>query len=80
MQREKLHSFSLYKTKKELSKVLRKYGINSNDIKKILPFKPEPMKIDYKDEKLKQYITEVKRRMGIIGSATLQQVLKRLWR
>jgi len=67
---KKLRSFSLYKTKKELSEVLRKYGIDSNDIKKIPPFEPEPVKIDDEDEELEQYITEIKCRMGIIGSAT----------
>jgi hypothetical protein len=62
--------FSNYKTLKDLSKVLHKYGIDSNDIKKIPPFEPEPVKIDDEDEELKQCITEIKRRMGIIGSAT----------
>ena len=37
---KKLRSFSSYKTKNDLSEVLRKYGINSNDIKKIPPFEP----------------------------------------
>jgi len=62
--------FSTYKTLKDLSEVLRKYGIDSNDIKKIPPFEPEPVKIDDEDEELKQCITEIKRRMGIIGSVT----------
>ena len=34
---KKLRSFFSYKTKKELSEVLRKYGINSNYIKKFHP-------------------------------------------
>ena len=37
---KKLRAFSTYKTKKDLSEVLRKYGIDSNDIKSIPPFKP----------------------------------------
>jgi hypothetical protein len=65
-----LRSFSSYKTKKELSEVLRKYGIDSNEITKIPPFEPEPVEIDDEDEELEQCITEIKRRMGIIGSAT----------
>ena len=67
---KKLRSFSSYKTKKELSEMLRKYKIDSNKITKILPFEPEPVKIDDEDEELKQCITEIKCRMGIIGSAT----------
>ena len=67
---KKLRSFSSYKTKKELSEVLRKYGIDSNEITKIPPFEPEPVDIDDEDEELEQCITEIKRRMGIIGSAT----------
>ncbi len=67
---KKLRSFSSYKTKKELSEVLRKYGINSNEITKILPFESEPVEIDDEDEELEQCITEIKCRMGIIGSAT----------
>ena len=39
--KRKLKSFSSYKTLKDLSDVLRKYGIDSNDIKKIPPFVPE---------------------------------------
>src|SRR4051812_32747436 len=46
---KKLRSFSSYKTKKELSEVLRKYRIDSNDIKKILPFVPESVKINEAD-------------------------------
>ncbi|RGB28761.1 hypothetical protein C1646_715275 [Rhizophagus diaphanus] len=67
---KKLRSFSSYKTKKELNEVLRKYGIDSNEITKIPPFEPEPVEIDDEDEELEQCITEIKRRMGIIGSAT----------
>ncbi|RIA95206.1 hypothetical protein C1645_817052 [Glomus cerebriforme] len=67
---KKLKAFSSYKTKKELSEVLRKYGIDTNDIRKIPPFVPEPMKIDDKDKELKQCITEIKRRMHLIGSTT----------
>jgi len=67
---KKLRSFSSYKTKKELKEVLRKYGIDSNEITKIPPFEPEPVEIDDEDEELEQCITEIKRRMGIIGSAT----------
>src|SRR5947207_15957711 len=40
---KKLRSFSSYKTKKEMSEVLRKYGIDSNEITKILPFELEPV-------------------------------------
>ncbi|CAB4445987.1 unnamed protein product [Rhizophagus irregularis] len=58
-------------TKKELGEVLRKYGIDSNEITKILLFEPEPVEIDDEDEELEQcIILEIKRRMGIIGSAT----------
>ena len=67
---KKLKAFSSYKTKKELSEVLRKYGIDSNEIIKIPSFEPEPVKIDDEDEELEQYITEIKCRMRIIGSAT----------
>jgi len=67
---KKLRSFSSYKTKKELSEVLRKYGIDTNDIRKIPPFVPEPVKIDDEDEELEQCITEIKRRMHLIGSTT----------
>ncbi|RGB23173.1 hypothetical protein C1646_774900 [Rhizophagus diaphanus] len=51
-------------TQKELEK------INSNEITKILPFEPKPMEIDDKDKKLEQCITEIKRKMRIIGLAT----------
>ncbi|PKB96917.1 hypothetical protein RhiirA5_434032 [Rhizophagus irregularis] len=47
---KKLHSFSSYKTKKDLSEVLRKYSIDSNDIKKIPPFIPELVEIDGADK------------------------------
>ena len=67
---KKLRSFSSYKTKKELKEVLCKYGIDSSEITKIPPFEPEPVEIDDEDEELEQCITEIKRRMGIIGSAT----------
>ena len=67
---KKLRSFSSYKTKKELSEVLRKYGIDTNDIRKIPPFVPEPVKIDDEDEELEQCITEIKRTMHLIGSTT----------
>ncbi|RGB37068.1 hypothetical protein C1646_757395 [Rhizophagus diaphanus] len=67
---KKLRSFSSYKTKKELKEVLRKYGIDSNKITKIPPFEPETVEIDDEDEELEQCITEIKRRMGIIGSTT----------
>ena len=40
------------------------------DQTKIPPFEPEPVEIDDEDEELEQCITEIKRRMGIIGSAT----------
>jgi len=66
---KKLRSFSSYKTKKELSEVLRKYGIDSNDIKKIPPFVPEPVKVDEADKHFQYCITDIKRKMGIIGSA-----------
>src|SRR5438045_508923 len=67
---KKLKAFSSYKTKKDLSEVLRKYGIDTNDIRKIPPFVPEPVKIDDEDEELEQCITEIKRRMRLIGSTT----------
>ena len=35
-----------YKTQKDLREVLCKCGIDSNDIKKIPPFVPEPVKIN----------------------------------
>ncbi|PKK75149.1 hypothetical protein RhiirC2_708339 [Rhizophagus irregularis] len=47
-----------------------KYGVDSNDTKKIPPFVPEPVKIDDKDEELEQCITKIKRRMGIIDLTT----------
>jgi len=68
--KHKLKVFLLYKSLKDLSEMLHKYGINSNDIKKISPFKSKSMKIDDKDEELKQYIIEIKCRMRIIGLAT----------
>ena len=49
---KKLRSFSSYKTKKELGEVLRKYGIDSNEITKIPPFEPEPVEIDDEVEEL----------------------------
>ena len=49
---------------------MRKYGIDTNDIRKIPPFVPEPVKIDDEDEELEQCITEIKRRMHLIGSTT----------
>ncbi|RIA79129.1 hypothetical protein C1645_841464, partial [Glomus cerebriforme] len=57
---KKLRSFFSYKTKKELGEVLRKYGIDSNEITKIPPFEPEPVEIDDEDEELEQCITEIK--------------------
>ncbi|PKY57165.1 hypothetical protein RhiirA4_478045 [Rhizophagus irregularis] len=65
---KKLRSFSLYKTKKELSEVLRKYGIDSNKITKILLFELESVKIDDEDEELKQCITEIKYMQSKIDS------------
>jgi hypothetical protein len=59
-------NFLSYKTKKDLSEVLSKYGIDSSEITKIPPFEPEPVKINDDDEELEQCITEIKRRMGII--------------
>ncbi|CAG8704644.1 12899_t:CDS:1, partial [Funneliformis caledonium] len=56
---KKLRSFSSYKTKKVLSEVLCKYGIDSSEITKISLFEPEPMEIDDEDEELKQCITEI---------------------
>ncbi|RIA89399.1 hypothetical protein C1645_876760 [Glomus cerebriforme] len=56
-----------HKTKKDLNEVLRKYGIDRNNIKKIPPFVPEPAKIDDEDKELEQCI---KCRMGIIDSVT----------
>ena len=44
----------------------------SEDITRIPPFEPEPVEIDDEDEELEQCITEIKRRMGIIGSATVR--------
>ncbi|PKK68363.1 hypothetical protein RhiirC2_782351 [Rhizophagus irregularis] len=67
---KKLRAFSTYKTKKDLRKVLRKYEINSSEITKIPPFELKPVEIDNKNEELEQCITEIKRRMGIISSAT----------
>jgi hypothetical protein len=67
--KRKLKSFSSYKTLKDLNDVLRKYGIDSNDIKKIPPFVPEPVKIDEVDKHFQYCITDIKRKMGIIGSA-----------
>src|ERR1051325_2404822 len=67
---KKLRLFSSYKTKKELSEVLRKYEIDSNEITKILHFELEPVEIDDEDEELEQCITEIKCRMRIIGLAT----------
>ncbi|GET66877.1 hypothetical protein GLOIN_2v1634247 [Rhizophagus irregularis DAOM 181602=DAOM 197198] len=68
---EKLEKWGMPgETKKELGEVLRKYGIDSNEITKSPPFEPEPVEIDDEDEELEQCITEIKRRMGIIGSAT----------
>ncbi|RGB33696.1 hypothetical protein C1646_815846 [Rhizophagus diaphanus] len=66
---KKLRSFSSYKTKKDLSEVLRKYGIDSNDIKKIPPIVPELVEIDGADKHFRYCITEIKRKMCIIGSA-----------
>ena len=62
--KRKLKSFSSYKTLKDLSDVLRKYGIDSNDIKKIPPFVPEPVKIDEADKHFQYCITDIKRKMG----------------
>src|SRR5437764_363145 len=67
---KKLRSFSSYKTKKDLSEVLRKYGIDTNDIRKIPPFIPESVRIDDEDEELEQCIRDIKRRMYLIGSTT----------
>ena len=64
--KRKLKSFSSYKTLKDLNDVLRKYGIDSNDIKKIPPFVPEPVKIDEVDKHFQYCITDIKRKMGII--------------
>src|SRR5437773_11904143 len=66
---KKLRSFFSYKTKKELSEVLHKYDINSNDIKKILPFVLEPVKINEADKHFQYCITDIKQKMSIIGSA-----------
>jgi len=39
------------------------------DIKYILPFVPKPVKIDEADKHFRYCITDIKRKMGIIGSA-----------
>ena len=77
--KKKLRSFSSYKTKKDLSEVLHKYRINSNNIKKIPPFKLKSVKIDDNDKELKKRIIEIKPRIGIIGLATLQQAVIRMY-
>src|SRR5262249_9793909 len=44
--KKKLRSFFSYKTKKDLEKVLGKYGIDSNNIESILPFKPSKFVVE----------------------------------
>jgi len=56
--KKKLRSFFSYKTKKDLSEMLHKYGINSNNIKKISPFVPESVKINDADKHFQYYITD----------------------
>ena len=45
---KKLRSFSSYKTKKDLSEVLRKYGIDSSEITKFLPLSRSLWKLTMK--------------------------------
>src|SRR4051794_35461557 len=67
LDKRKLKSFSSYKTLKNLNNMLRKYDINSNDIKKILLFVSEPVKIDETNKHFQYCITDIKRKMSIIG-------------
>ena len=60
----------LNKTLIELYNLFTNLKIQLNEITKIPPFEPEPVEIDDEDEELEQCITEIERRMGIIGSAT----------
>src|SRR5436853_4051996 len=60
---KKLRAFSSYKTLTDLKDVLKKYGIDSNDITSIPPFMPETEKIDDNDEELEYCVNEIKRKM-----------------
>ena len=68
--KRKLRAYSSYRSMKDLKEVLGKYGVNSNDIQMIPQFMPEPVRIDDNDEELKQCITDIKRRIRIMGSIT----------
>ncbi|RGB27635.1 hypothetical protein C1646_768834 [Rhizophagus diaphanus] len=56
-------SFSSYKTLKDLKEVLAKYGIDGNGIGAIHQFPPKTYTLENNDEKLIQYIKEIKRRL-----------------
>src|SRR4051794_31088032 len=64
---KKLKSFSSYKTKADLEKILGKYKVGGNDITRILQFIPETEKIDVNDEELEYCINEIKRKMRNLG-------------
>ncbi|PKC04053.1 hypothetical protein RhiirA5_422817 [Rhizophagus irregularis] len=64
----KLRAFSSYKTKKDLSEVLRKYGIDGNGIGAISQFPPKTYSLENEDKELKQCIRELKRRLSNMGS------------
>jgi len=67
---KKLRSFSSYKTKADLEKILGKYKVGGNDITRIPQFIPETEKIDVNDEELEYCINEIKRKMRNLGPIT----------
>ncbi|RHZ74994.1 hypothetical protein Glove_218g34 [Diversispora epigaea] len=66
---KKLRAYSSYKTQKDFEGVMRKFGIDGKNIKKIPSFSPETEKIEDNDEDLQYCITDIKRRMDNLGPA-----------
>ncbi|RHZ89982.1 hypothetical protein Glove_9g81 [Diversispora epigaea] len=66
---KKLRAYSSYKTQKDFEGVMRKFGIDGKNIRKIPSFSPETEKIEDNDEDLQYCVTDIKRRMDNLGSA-----------
>ncbi|CAB4491273.1 unnamed protein product [Rhizophagus irregularis] len=64
---KKLRSFSSYKTKKDLSEVLEKYGIVSGDITRIPQFIPPTHTINESAPEFKLCIDDILRRIKNMG-------------
>ncbi|CAB5363323.1 unnamed protein product [Rhizophagus irregularis] len=81
---KKLRSVSSYKTKKELSEVLEKYGIVSGDITRIPQFIPPIHTINESAPEFKLCIDDILRRIKNMGpvvdsNEAMRCEIKQLW-